>query len=1603
MKTSENKLFITNEVRDYIKEVNDSQKKGNRVITEVMSIKLYMALCSFIENIYIYDNVDKKNTLKNYIINMVCSDNFDTKTKQSNLNIFIQSINPIKDVNGVLKKALTEIYTNIYKILEKDEKEQKDEINKILDNILNSSLDKNSDIEFHNIIKKELDKNTEDAKVYFEFFKIIECQDDLCQNPKELKNYKNKNARFSLIRDKNTNHVKLLEVFNGKRVKIFLTEQEILEIESYKNSYFKMIEEITKPYYDEIVKMITTSWGWVWGDDGIIQNTVDKGPEIIQSLYKAVKEIIKSFINISDDYKNNMLNYVSSYFNGKNDVIKNVKGPLSVIGDSSDSIKSFIKTTFIGTFAIGGLTALIRPDMLSSAVDTVMNTIKDYSYKIMNSVKNYTLNKVIGKAKNEEFENRYEEIKANTLDKMTKLTEDLSFNVENMFGIKTELENNNEKLKYLIKKLFELSDDIKITKYNQLLDYIKDKNIEPDEGLKNDKERFDSILNKLDKLDSKYIDGFITFVGDMNTFDIKAELQNDFDKLKLMADKVKNFTIEKKNEYLETFLNFFKEYNIIPGFIDENDKLQNVLTKIENSDDLVINNFVSNIEEKYPDIEIKNFLQPKYKLHNIKGKIILFSKEDKINILQNVRESYNIEPLLESDMDKIQNMLLQLKNKMEKNIKELIKITKERYDKIMTMTTDFLKNNFGVSTVFSNNIEKLKYVLNKLSKLSEKDKNDKIGDINDIASKSGILMIEESEESDKTNIIKFNNIIAELGEIEDDNIIQQILEKIKNIFGIDENMNEFDKIEYMFSETSTVIDEKKNVYFDQIMDFFKEKLKIEPENNEVSNFEKIKNILKQLKNKKITDYDEIKDMAKMFGLNFTNEYNDTISELTEAVKNKIYETADHYFVEFPYFTNNIDKLYDVLFKLRNINIESFNTFISEIGNMDLDNIADFCILRSNKIDKYIKYSIDALKIIPDKNYTNTIDIVNNINLQIHKKYFIDKKKDENMAETKVILKHLSEEINGISDKNNNNIEQFTSDSLIYAEIFPIYTADSLLDTKRYEIFGIDNYFLFVVKEKYKIEPNKYLTNNIDKIKDVIKKLKSVDLTSDGYNSSVNKNKYEFLKYFDEHFSIKADNPNTDIVTKCKNIKEKIIGADGFKDYKTWIDSKYKTYKIYNKEDIKRILFEKFKDCFENKEFDERLDLNITIDKIIDCDKNNKNFLLNIFDIGNINDFNDDNEEFIEALTKDNYTDIYLYYIKINYNIEPNVLNNDEKEILLEKAIADAPQILYETGKKYLEKGKDYLQELPSQLIDVGISKLKDMTLLGFTGFTKLFIGGMLIGGGHYKCYTVDNLKQNLLKILVKMTDSIEISDHIPSGELIEYDIDNDNELYVLKKELIMDYDEMERYKEEMQLKRMIDPTKMEFTERLKKTYLFKNSKNVNKHIWEEINKKSDVSPIKVLPKMPNLIIFPNNMHILNETLYTDINNYQIGGNNNIVENNKFTKMEIMDIKIQYSYEILSLLKKALRKLNENGIYLEDKTLKDIKYNINNLKNAEKDLSEYAVIIVNAGNMNNYNNKTEILNKETLQEYINKHNTLLQSSDRIAIKLNKAIVKLLTLI
>ena len=86
------------------------------------------------------------------------------------------------------------------------------------------------------------------------------------------------------------------------------------------------------------------------------------------------------------------------------------------------------------------------------------------------------------------------------------------------------------------------------------------------------------------------------------------------------------------------------------------------------------------------------------------------------------------------------------------------------------------------------------------------------------------------------------------------------------------------------------------------------------------------------------------------------------------------------------------------------------------------------------------------------------------------------------------------------------------------------------------------------------------------------------------------------------------------------------------------------------------------------------------------------------------------------------------------------------------------------------------------------------------------------------------------------------------------------------------------------------------------------------------------------------------------------------------------------------------------------VYLEDGYIKKIQNNIDILKNNENKLAILAQNIAEASKISNIigsNNK--LLNENTLKEYVNEHKILLESSDKLAINLNKAFLKIIELV
>ena len=385
------------------------------------------------------------------------------------------------------------------------------------------------------------------------------------------------------------------------------------------------------------------------------------------------------------------------------------------------------------------------------------------------------------------------------------------------------------------------------------------------------------------------------------------------------------------------------------------------------------------------------------------------------------------------------------------------------------------------------------------------------------------------------------------------------------------------------------------------------------------------------------------------------------------------------------------------------------------------------------------------------------------------------------------------------------------------------------------------------------------------------------------------------------------------------------------------------------------------------------------------------------------------------------SDRLLKYVKDNFDIEPSLLDDEQKYKLL--AIAYNNQINTITNvvdtsmnnKTKIALGVVAATGVAAALVPGALASIGIAASIGVNEIVKMFYDVDIMndgigkitgqgGGGKGKCYTVSNLKQILLKQLVKITDNVNLDEHIPSGEPNTCDIDMKGKPYLLnidegkKIEKIIDNTVIDN-KKNMDVvkdinKKIINSVDknsvMKISECVKKTNLIKINKKIDETIWETIDKK-----------FKNIEITPTSINILGGSVLIDVYS-QIGGD--AIKNNiEFSNDKQLDIDIEYSYDITKLLQKAILYLNNNKIYLDEKTILDIRRRIKLINSAEYKLSEYAINIIKASELNFINDDKKILNENTLKEYIKKHNNLLIETNRNSLTLNKCILKLYNLI
>ena len=263
-------------------------------------------------------------------------------------------------------------------------------------------------------------------------------------------------------------------------------------------------------------------------------------------------------------------------------------------------------------------------------------------------------------------------------------------------------------------------------------------------------------------------------------------------------------------------------------------------------------------------------------------------------------------------------------------------------------------------------------------------------------------------------------------------------------------------------------------------------------------------------------------------------------------------------------------------------------------------------------------------------------------------------------------------------------------------------------------------------------------------------------------------------------------------------------------------------------------------------------------------------------------------------------------------------------------------------------------------------------------------------GGAGKCYIIPNLKINLVNKFLLTSENYDdsnIDNEFKKCDSEKIDIGN--------KQYMLSFVDKKNKEKGCEYYNVGDKNKK--LERLETTNLFRKKKINNfSNVWKNIRKDMN---------SPNILVSPNILQVLKGSNFPNFSNYQMGGALNDEESNKkFITTENQNIKIQYSYQIISLLKKALTRLNNNNIYLEESTIKDIQKNIDILSKSEEELSVFAQKITDAIKISSYNKeKNTVMNDNSLNEYINKHKLLLDRSDKIAGKLNSAFTKLIDIV
>ena len=296
--SKENSLFKTDKVRDLISELYTAREAQKVPAIKAMDYSLYSDLGAFMDMVGQYDSVDKRNTLKNYLVGIICADNKynSDQMKMQKIDAFIASVEAEnKAENATMLEAMKKIKGKLSTMLTNSSPDKcKTEIVSILGNYFKTNTLTDQEILRHEELKKKvLAAPEKDRKLFLNFADFVKCDvSNNCDDP-TVSTIETEGSRFNL-RKKNGDEIILLELFSGsKDVSVVMTKNDL-----------SMVEKITSWLWDYVL-MISFTTGLVLGlycyfksksTEATTPGTPTKPPELVSPSDKQERIKFAGFI-----------------------------------------------------------------------------------------------------------------------------------------------------------------------------------------------------------------------------------------------------------------------------------------------------------------------------------------------------------------------------------------------------------------------------------------------------------------------------------------------------------------------------------------------------------------------------------------------------------------------------------------------------------------------------------------------------------------------------------------------------------------------------------------------------------------------------------------------------------------------------------------------------------------------------------------------------------------------------------------------------------------------------------------------------------------------------------------------------------------------------------------------------------------------------------------------------------------------------------------------------------------------------------------------------------------------------------------------------------